>query len=86
MNEFVTRERDRGETWLEDINIRARYVIIVITVLPGGGRRRLSVCTSFCNLELRRNMRTSLSLLAGKLITLYEYDSPRALLFSHSHS
>jgi hypothetical protein len=37
------------ETLLGDINIRARCVIIVITVLPGGGRGRRSVCTSFCN-------------------------------------
>lgn len=42
------------ETQLGDINIRARYVIIVITVLPGGGRGRPSVCTSFRDLNFQR--------------------------------
>lgn len=48
INEIDKKER----RCLGDINIRARYVIIVITVLPRGVRGRPTVCTSFCNLNL----------------------------------
>lgn len=62
------------------INIRARYVIIVITVLPGGGRGRPSVCTSFCNLNYQpRYMRVNLSVvfdLTGVFFCFHIFHSP----------